>query len=84
MKSVKWTAITGILLCFPCCLLPVLGITFGSAAMGSFFGNMEKLGMVLLTISVLLFGYRYFRKRKFCKTCGNGCTCKPAAKIENQ
>ncbi len=84
MKSVKWTAVTGILLCLPCCLLPVLGVTVGSAALGSFLGNMEKLGFILLAVSVLLLGFRFFRKKKNGKTCGNTCSCKPEAKPENQ
>lgn len=80
MKSVKWTAITGLLLCIPCCLVPILGVTIGSAALGSFLGNMEKLGIGLLVVSLLLFVFQFLRKRKDCKTCGNQCSCKPADK----
>lgn len=75
MKSVKWTVISGVILCLPCCLLPILGITVGGAALGSFFGHMEKLGLALLVLSALLFAFRYFRKRKTSKTCGNECNC---------
>ncbi|HEU4573468.1 MAG TPA: hypothetical protein VFS36_00585 [Chitinophagaceae bacterium] len=83
MKSVKWTAITGVLLCLPCCLLPILGVTIGSAVLGSFLGKMEKLGLILSMVAGLLFAYRYYRKRRACKTCGNQCNCKPAANPEN-
>lgn len=76
MKSVKWTAISGALLCLPCCLLPIFGLTVGGAALGSFLGHLEKLGITLLVLSALLFAFRYFRKRKACKTCGDQCNCK--------
>ncbi|OJV98462.1 MAG: hypothetical protein BGO52_11795 [Sphingobacteriales bacterium 44-61] len=83
MKSVKLAAITGVLLCLPCCLLPILGTTLGSAALGSFLGKMEKLGLVLLVVAGLLFAWRYYRKRRASKTCGNQCNCKPATNTEN-
>ncbi|PWT75710.1 MAG: hypothetical protein C5B59_08180 [Bacteroidetes bacterium] len=76
MKSAKWTTISGIILCLPCCLLPILGITVGGAAVGSFLGHLEKLGIALLVLSPLMFAFRYFRKRKACNTCGNHCNCK--------
>lgn len=45
-------------------------------ALGSFLGHLEKLGITLLVLSALLFAFRYFRKRKACKTCGDQCNCK--------
>lgn len=76
MKSVKWTAISGAILCLPCCLRPILGLTVGGAALGSFLGHLEKLGIALLLLSALLFAVRYFRNCKAGKTCGDQCNCK--------
>jgi hypothetical protein len=75
MKSVKWTVISGVILCLPCCLLPILGITAGGAALGSLIGKMEKLGIGLLVLSALLFAFSYFCNRRACKTCGTQCSC---------
>jgi hypothetical protein len=75
MKSVKWTAISGVILCLPCCLLPILGITVGGAAFGSFLRDLEIPGIALLVLSALLFAFSYFRKRRACKTCGTQCSC---------
>ena len=85
MKSVKWTGVVGFILCGLCCLLPVIGVTAGIAALGSFVKHLETLGIALLAFSALLLVFHYVRKSKACKTCGNQCNCKGNTKaVQNE
>lgn len=72
--TLKAFGFTGIALCAACCALPIIGSVVGIAGLAIIAPYLEKLGIIVLAIGILFFGYSNFIKKK--NTCDINCSCK--------
>ncbi|MCV9389367.1 hypothetical protein [Reichenbachiella ulvae] len=76
-KKFAWA---GIGLCGLCCALPLIGIITGIGSLTAFGMMAEKIGIVALGVSGVLFAIHHYRKKHQAGTCGPSCdidcTCK--------
>lgn len=74
----KWSgrfSIVGIGLCGICCLAPILIGISGLVGFSFIFEWSEKIGLVLLSLSLILLIIWYFRKKPH--ACSVDCSCNP-------
>ncbi|MDF2191314.1 hypothetical protein [Paraflavitalea sp. CAU 1676] len=76
----KILAIIGLSACALCCLLPIIGAGVGLTGIISFFGKIEKIAILLLSLAMVLYGIDFIRKYKNRRSCSTDCSCRP----ENQ
>jgi hypothetical protein len=71
-------SLAGLGLCALCCALPVLGavMSVGSLSVLAFY--LEKVGIGLILLGVLLSFVFYLRNRKKAVECGPMCNCQPS------
>lgn len=67
-KNAKRLGLLGISLCVLCCTLPVAVAAIGIASVTAFFFYLEKLGLVLILLSIFLFIYAWYIKYKKLRT----------------
>ena len=80
-KQKNWLrsfGLSGIVLCALCCLLPVIGSIFGFSALMSLGTHLEKLAMLFLILSGVIFIVYFIRRSKKAKSCDTDCSCPSA------
>jgi len=71
----KRFAFIGIGLCAACCLLPIIGVLFGTGALTFISGFLEIAGIIAMVATILFFAVYFVRKRK-APACDLDCACK--------
>ncbi len=74
-KLAKITGLLGLGLCGLCCALPIFGIIGGAGILATISLYAEKIGVILLIISVASFTIWLYRK-KMAPVCSIECDCK--------
>jgi hypothetical protein len=74
-KLFKKLGFIGVGLCAACCLLPIVGVMFGMAALTFLTGFLEWAGLVAMASAAIFFGIYLFKKRKPA-ACDIDCECK--------
>lgn len=76
-KRLSWA---GIGLCGLCCALPIIGGLAGIGSLAAFAFYLEKIGIFVLGLGVVIFLYSHYRKKQqleVCSpTCETNCRCK--------
>ena len=74
-KLFKSLGFIGIGLCAACCLLPIVGVLFGTGALTFISGYLEIAGIIAIVAAVVFFAYYFVRNRK-APACDVDCVCK--------
>ena len=75
LKISKKLGFTGLGLCVLCCALPLIGFSVGVASLTAIAFYIEKVGILLIGLAVILFFY-YRNQNKKENSCSVDCTCK--------
>jgi drug/metabolite transporter (DMT)-like permease len=77
-KTFGWLAFAA---CGLCCALPIIGATVGIGAITALGAYLEKIAIVVMGISGILFALYFYNKSKAKKACApsceTNCDCKP-------
>ena len=63
-------------LCGLCCTLPVIGLFIGVSSVSIIGFYLEKVGFILVLLTVAFFLYSYLTKSKAYHSCDINCNCK--------
>ena len=72
----KKLSLLSLALCGLCCTLPVIGIVVGVGSLSLIGFYLEKLGLLLVILTILSFLYSYYSKKKVYHSCDINCNCK--------
>jgi hypothetical protein len=70
-KRLGWLSIV---LCVLCCALPIIGASIGISAFTAWAFYLDKVGMILLGLAILLLAYAIYKKVKAKKKCSTSCS----------